>query len=259
MESEATDPIDHEVENALQLLIKQGQQDLAANIRPILTKNREKGRIEYFTNGQLNRVREYVFRVAEHYQAQCTYLEKIKIERSTEVWGPLFADMCKWSYSHLKRKDFNGVLATVENATECATEASIMLLRAHFPYDTDFKPWAHVIVQNACQKFIQVHYKKYNIAEENLVDIEDLHEYLKDHRSQEDGQTRELRDELRAAIMGLSETRQKVIESLYFLGMSVGELSEQLGKRPSAIHSLHFNALHDLQKILSKTRDNNNE
>lgn len=259
MKSKATDPIDIEVENALQFLIKQGRKDLAANIRPVLTKNREKGRIEYFTNGQLDRVREYVLRVAEHYQAQSTYLEKIKIERSTDVWEPLFADMCKWSYSHLKRKDFSGNLATIENATECATEASILLLRAHFPYDTDFKPWAHVIVQNACQKFIQERYKKYNIAEENLVDIEDLHEYLKDHQSQEDGQALELRDELRSAITGLSETRQKVIESMYFLDMSVGEISEQLDKSPGAIHSLHFNALHDLQKILNKNRDINNE
>lgn len=259
MEPTSVDTIDIELENALQLLIKREQQELAARIRPILYVNKDKGRITWFIEGQMDRVRDYVFRVAEYYQAQNVYLEKIKIERATEVWEPLFAEMQKWAYSYLKRKDFSGDLASQENAIDCATEAAILLLKAHFPYDTDFKPWAHVIVRNACQKFVQGYFKKTNYRkEEDLVNLEDLLEQLKDHSAQEKEQQKEVGAELRSALAELSEARQSVIEHLYFSDLSVGEISEKMGKSPGAIHSLHFNALNDLQKILNQNRDNTN-
>lgn len=259
MKPTPTDPIEMEIERALQQLSDQGRQDLAARIRPILYTNRDKGRIARYLDGTLTYIQEYVFRVAENYESQNIYLEKIKIERSTEVWEPLFAEMQKWAYYHLKRKDFNGTLATQENATDCATEAAILLLKAHFPYDTDFKPWAHVIVQNACQKFIQNRFKKTQPIEDDQFNLEDLLEHLQDHRSPEDRLQRELGADLRNAMLGLSEARQRVIEDMYFSGLTVGEISQKMGKSAGAIHSLHFNALIDLQKILSRNRDISNE
>jgi len=252
-----TDSIEMEIERALDLLVDQGRQDLVARIRPILYANLGKGRIARYTNGNPGYIREYVFRVAENYEAQNIYLEKIMIERSTEVWEPLFAEMQKWAYYHLKRRDFNGTLVTQENATDCATEAAILILKAHFPYDTDFKPWAHVIVQNACQKFIQQRFKKTQPMEDDQLSLEDLLEHLQDHHAQEDRQKSELGADLRNAMLGLSEARQRVIEDMYFSGLGVREISQKMGKSAGAIHSLHFNALIDLQKILGRNRDIN--
>lgn len=259
MNPQPTDPIEMEIERALKQLSDQGRSDLVTRIRPILYTNRDKGRIARYMDGNPNYIQEYVFRVAENYESQNIYLEKIKIERSTEVWEPLFTEMQKWAYYHLKRKDFNGTLVSQENATDCATEAAILLLKAHFPYDTDFKPWAHVIVQNACQKFIQKHFKKSQPNEDDQVNLEDLLEHLKDHRSQEDWLHSEVGADLRNALTGLSEARQRVIEDMYFSGLTVGEISQKMGKSAGAIHSLHFNALSDLQRILSRNRDIDNE
>lgn len=253
------DPIKIELEKSLALLSDEGRQMLVSRIRPILYINLEKGRITKFIDGQPERVKEYVFRVAEHYEAQNVFMDKIKIERSTDVWEALFSDFQKWAFNYLKRKDFSGTLASEENATDCATEASILILKAHFPFDTDFNPWAHVIVQNACQKFIQTRYKKSSVPDENLENIEDLLEQLKDHHFHESGEQRELNVELRSALDSLPEARRKVITDLYFWGLSTAEISLKMGKSQGAIHSLHFNALHDLKKILNKNRDINNE
>lgn len=259
MEITLPESIEIELEKSLGRLGDQGQQLLASRIRPILYANWKKGRIARFIDGQPERVGDYVLRVAEYYQAQSVFIEKIKIERSTEVWEPLFSTLRKWAYNHLKRRDFSGTLASEENATDCATEASILILKAHFPFDTDFKPWAHVIVQNSCQKFIQSRYKKGGIPDENLENIEDLLEQLKDHHPHEKWEQRELNAELHSALNHLSEARRTVITDLYFLGLSMKEISQKMGKTQGAIHSLHFNALHDLQQILSKNRDIDNE
>ncbi len=248
-----------ELEKAIKHLAKEQGSELASRIKPILYANLGRGRIEGFIESNISLVRDYVYRVAEQYQLQCSYLEKIQIERSTEVWESLFNQMQQWAYNFLLKKGYDTHLATAENAAECATDAAIIMLKAHFPYDTDFKPWAHVIVQNACHKFIRARLKKSIIPDEELVSIEDLLENLKDHFGQDQNQQKELSATLRSAIARLSETRQKVIMQIYFQDMSITEISQTMGKSHGAIHSLHFNGLHDLQKILSENRDNINE
>lgn len=248
-----------EMEKAMKHLAKEKGNELASRIKPILYANLGRGRIEGFIEGNIDLVRDYVYRVAEQYQLQYSHLEKIQIERSTEVWESLFEQMQQWAYNFLLRKDFGVNLATAENASECATDAAIVMLKAHFPYDTDFKPWAHVIVQNACHKFIRARLKKSIIPDEEIVSIEDLLENLKDHFSQDQNQQKELNTTLRSAIARLSKTRQEVILQIYFQDMSIREISQKMGKSHGAIHSLHFNGLHDLQKILSENRDNINE
>ena len=247
------------LEDALKALAKAQNEEIARQIKPILLTNLDRGRMQTFVGEDPARIQAYVWLVAQNFSSLNPYLHQLQIERNSVTWQPLFERMLTWAYSFFVRKNFLADDHTREIASECATEAAISLLNGHFPYDTDFDPWAHTIVINYCRKYIQNSLKKSHVPEEKKVelvdDLNDPHELLLEARALQN----ESGSELQAALEQLSEARRSVIQYVYFDELSPAEIAERMGKTVNAVYGLQFNALQDLRKILGTNRDNTNE
>ena len=248
-----------EIEEALRSLSEQKGDEIVRRIRPILYANLDRGRIQGFIDGEIDRVRDYVWRVADGYVNLSPYITKLQVERATSVWEPLYNQMQIWAYKFFIRKGFSANTTTREIAAECAIEASINVLGAHFPYDTEFERWVHVIVQNACRRFIRKETKKSIVPQQSMISLEDILNTIEDPKFGNQEHQNALKGDLMEAISQLSNARRRVIELKYFDELSFEEIAGVMKKTVGAIHSLHFNALQDLRKILSRNRNNNNE
>ncbi len=247
-----------EIENALEALSEEMGGELAARIRPILLANVDRKRLEAFVQNDARRVRQYVRQVAEKYQVLSHQVHQLQIDKSNELWEQLLKQMQTWAYRFLVRKGYNASKRTWEYAKECASEAARSLLRAHFPYDTDFEPWARVIVRHACQKFKRSDQKELPTIDDSLDDLEEI---LRSPQNPTlDGERwKDRQSEISDALFNLLPERRQVVELKYFQGMSAKEIAEKMGESVRAVYSLQFRALHDLRKILNENRDKFNE
>ncbi len=247
------------IETALQSLAKQEGDEFAAAIRNIAYANLERDRIQVFIGENINRVQEYIEKLAKKYCELGPLIKEIQIERAEKVWRPLLKQMQLWSYNFFVRKGFYANKNTQEIAEECANEAGLALVSSHFPYDIDFEPWAHVIIQNVCRRYIRSSRQKKKVPEQNLIEFDNVLEEIVDPRYQDLEQHNDKRDDILAAIALLSGSRRQAIELLYFEELPPKEVAKKMGKSVGAIYNLQFNALDDLRKILGKKRNNNNE
>lgn len=223
-----------------------------AHLRRILHTNLDRGRVEHFIENDIARVNEYVRRVHECYLRLHPCIESVQKARTDEAWQPLLLNLQTWAYNFLRRKGFAPGLSTREIAEECATEAALRLLDAHFPYDTEFNPWAHTIVSMACFRFFRDGTKKTIVPPQNLVELD---EQLP-NPEEINPANQEERQVLLQAMAHLSEARRQIIQLHYLDDLPLSEIARRMGKSAGAIHSLHFNALHDLRKIFTNNRDN---
>lgn len=253
------DEIKAEIEQALKILTEQNGGDWAIKVRPILYSNLDRGRVHTFVENDISRVPEYVQRVVENYKSLSGVLHQLQIERVNSVWEPLLKQMEKWSYWFLLKKGYDESIATLENARECASEAAGKLLGAHFPYDTDVDPWARVIVQNTCMKFMRKSFRDVPVAEESYDSLESALNKLSASTALEGTHQNDLEGVLSDAVDQLPSPRREVIVMKYFEGQSPTEIATKLGKTVRAIHSLQFHAIRDLRKILAEKRDKLNE
>lgn len=251
--------IERDIDAALRMVTEFKGAEVAHKIKPILSANLDRGRVQYYLAGDPDRIHAYVRLVADTFTELAPYLHQLQSKQDPEVWVPLYERMQTWAYNFLLRKNFPAGRDTRDLAVECATEAAIHLLHSHFPYDTAFDPWAHILVQNACRKFIHNSLKKSRVPQEKQIELKDD---LMDSNSlavEARLLMTELGAELESALGQLSEARRSLIRMLYFEGLEPQEVANRLGKSIGAVYSLHFNALHDLRKILSTIRDNLNE
>ena len=253
------DDIKAEIESSLKFLSEQRGDRIAMRIRTVLYTNLDRGRIQSFVEGDIKLVHDYILRVAEEYINLSPFINKLQIERTTTAWEPLFKQMVSWAFNFFIKKGFPANITTQEIASECATEAAVNILRAHFPYDTDLEPWACVIVQNTCRKYIRGATKKSLIPQQNIVDLDETLSNIKDPTTQDQEYVKDLQGDLLEAIAKLSTARRQVVEFIYFMELSPVEIAKRMKKSVGAIYSLQFNALHDLRKILSENRNNTNE
>ncbi len=254
-----TDALKREIENALESLAKEKDMDLMPKIRSILYANLDRKRVQKFIEGDTDSFGEYVKRVVAKYELLNSYIHQLQIERADDIWDPLLKNMRKWAYRFLIKQGHIANQTTWENAKECANDAARSILIAYFPYDTDFEPWARVVVRNACLKFIRSTAGDVPIIEESLDDLEDTIRSFTDSAFHlEGGQSNEYSD-LLTAIEKLSGFRRQVIEMKYFQDLSPSEIATRLGKSVRAIHTLHFRGLMDLRKIFAQNRNKLNE
>ncbi len=254
-----SDDIKSEIEKALKTLSEQQGVSLAAKIRPILYANFDRGRVRNFIEDDIARVYEYVSRVVEKYQHLHGLLHQLQIEKVAEVWKPVLGQMEKWAYRFLVKNGYPEVATTWQNAMECANEAASRLYRAYFPYDTEFDPWARVIVNNVCMKFIGRDTKDVSVIEESYETLENSLKSIDESTLLDTGDPNDLHRELMEAVDQLTPLRREVVVLKYFKDLSPTEIAEKLGKSVRAVHSLQFRAVQDLRKFLAKNRDKLNE
>ena len=253
------DVLNREIESALETLAQHKNMELVSKIRPILYANWDRKRVQTYIEDHTSTVAEYVNRVAGRFEALNPYIHKLQIERADEVWGPLVKDMQKWAYRYLVKKGYNASQTTWEIAEERAHDAAKSMLTAHFPYDTEFEPWARVVVRNACLKYIRSNAADPPVLEDSLENLEDKLSGLTGFASQDEPPMANEFGDLFAALEKVSNSRRQVIKMKYFQGLSPSEIAAKLGKSVPAIHLLQFRALEDLRKILAQNRNKLNE
>jgi RNA polymerase sigma factor (sigma-70 family) len=253
------DEIKSEIEKALEILLEQKGIELTAKIRPILYANLDRGRVMTFVEDDIARVTDYMWRVVENYQRLNGVLHQLQIEKTNLAWESLLKQMEKWAYLFLLKRGYQETITTWENARECGSEAASKLLGAYFPYDTELEPWARVIVQNVCMKFMRKNSKDVPIVEESYETLEGALRDISDPNLSETDNRNDMQEGLMEAVDQLTSPRRDVIIMKYLKGMTPVEIAKKLGKGVRAVHSLQFHAIRDLRKILTKNRDKLNE
>jgi hypothetical protein len=150
-----TETLQQAVERALRLLVEQRGTELVQAVAPIIFTNLDKGRMQTFLERKNCSPGDYVRRVADHYKQWHDYVHAVQIERRSDAWQPLYAQLQQWAFWLLPRIGYPAYARQeeqLEQAQACAAEAAIALLNAYFPYDVDFEPWAYVLLQNVSRK-----------------------------------------------------------------------------------------------------------
>lgn len=246
-----------ELEKALQRLAKKWGKTVTTAIHPILLDNLERGRISKWLGTSKNRtVQDYVERVATFHARYQDYFYQIQVEKSEEVWQDLYCRLQEWAYNYLLGKGFYRNQSTSQLAATYATEAAIVLLTARFSYDTEFDPWAHVLLLHVCRRQIRQTRKASHVPDEKKTGLEDELAHLHNPSSLHNGHTWELRHALLDAIERLpQETWQQVLLLRYFHNLTPAEIAEEMGKTASAVYNLHFKAMAALREIWDQKGD----
>ena len=250
--SEQTEIFRIEIEQSLAALTLEKGETLAASIQPTLFANLEVGRVHSFTEGRPERVRPYVTRVAEFYSVLSPYLLKVQVEKEDQTWTELLEKLRKWTYSCFTRRGFDPVYTRAEIVPGQATDAAIQILKARFPYDTDFDPWAFNIVKTTCLKCMRSNMKKSAVPLDRLVELDVKEENsFTDPAGKPDDISSEMYAALMVAIKQLPPARREVIIQKYFYEFSSEKIAENTHRSISAVYSLQFNAIENLRKILT--------
>ncbi len=238
------DQIEAQLEQILSSVAAQRDARFAADLRPILLANLERGRIDFYLNGQAPaQLHEYVWRVADYYQRLSPYLHSLQQAKSPEVWEPLLKTLRQWANAILLHTPGLSIDRDQLSAEYAAASAE-KILTAYFPYDTEFEPWAYVLVRNVCRQLLRrEHLSLAPLDDEQLVRLPDPGQA--DH-----ARLRDLRQDLLTAIEQLSsDARRQLIVLHYLQGYSLPDIAARLGKTLSATYKLHFDALAELRKI----------
>ncbi len=241
-----------QLEIAFLSLRNQKSDEFISRVRPIIESNLDRGRILSFIEGNTDLVQEYVIRVAGLFESLNPFINELQVQRTTRVWEPLFKQMQIWAFNFFLKKNFYKNISTQEIASECAVEAAINILSARFPYDTDFDPWAYVVVQYSCLKYMRNETKLSVIPTQKLVALDDALDHISDPKHIEQAHQKENRDDLLQIISHLPKARRRVVELLYFEELAPNEVAKIMGKTVGAIYSIKFAALNDLQRICSR-------
>lgn len=246
------------LENALLSLQPQRGEDNLLTLRSIISTNLERKRVQYYLqNDSSAQPYDYVQRVVEHYDHWHPYIHQIQVEKQTAVWQPLFAKLQMWAYTFLRRylSDPDHLHQQSQN---CATEAASILVNAHFPYDVDFDPWACVLLQNVCRKYI-AQTAKNQYPDKELVSLDRWDDWLRNIADPASGETKrrtDLRLDLLSAIEQLATAaRQEFILRYYFEGQTYEQIAQEMNRSKNALYKLHFDALENLRKIMAPNED----
>jgi len=242
----SSNQLEYELENCLKSVAEQRGEHFATRLRSILIANLGRGRIHYYLNshagGQLH---EYVERVAKCYERLGPYIDKAQKTKEQDVWESLFETLLAWASRILRRAGAHPDDLD-QLAREYATAAAGRILTAHFPYDTEFEPWAYVLVRNVCRE-----YRRRENRNLDSIDNEQIAR-LPDPAQTDREQPHRLRLELLDAVQHLSsDARRHFIMLYYFQGYALSEIAQILNRSLSAIYKLHFDTLNELRKIWS--------
>jgi RNA polymerase sigma factor (sigma-70 family) len=245
--------LEEALEEVLKLEANKWGNSLVMAIRPIIVTNLRSGRVSYFLDKVVEREpAEYVGRVAGFYKQLSPYLHQVQVEKSEEVWRPLFERLQRWVYNFLVSNNFAADCHTHNRAIEYATEAAATLLTAYFPYDVGFEAWAYILTRNVTCKLLKQSKRTSRTGDETLPLEEELH-YFRRLRSEPDRRVWELRRDLLDAVAGLSsETRKQIILRYYFDNFSFAEIAQELDQPINTIYQEHFRSRKELRKILGQ-------
>lgn len=192
-------------------------------------------------------ITEYIGRVIQNYIEQHHYVEQVKAG-ADEVWEDLYVKMQRWAYHFLLRNNFYAGKATFELAVTYAGEAAVVLLDAHYYYDTDaFEAWVVELVKNICRKFMKKATNQHVVPEANLFSIDAAFDEVVVERELE--QSVQHREDIVAALARLSKKERAVLYGI-LNGLKTDELAKSLDTSVSHVYKIKFDAIQKMRKIL---------
>lgn len=248
--------LQEELDRALARLATRAGKPLADAIRPVLQENLKRGRIQYHLSHTAgSTVSNYVEQVATNYKRCHAHLHQLQVEKSSEVWVPLLKKMECWAYSFLIKNNFVHSEETHQLAQDYSTDAAAVLVRAHFPYDTEFESWAVVLLQHTCRKQLRTAFRHREVPTVELPDDDDCaDEWLSRLANSPDPVLKKDQyQDLEKAILDLIPEEQEVIELYYFEGLGPADIAVRLKKSLSQIYGLKCKALKKLRKYFSES------
>ena len=222
---------------------------------PILHLNEKRCRIHrHLKADPQSTLSSYIIGVADHYKTDRVYLNQVQREMSGEVWDPLSDKLRIWAYSFLNSWGLDESTRLVYTV-EIAQEASLEIVRSHYPYDCDFDAWACTLTKNVSSKYMQHQPHNGVIDNVDLSEAEEWFSHTDEHASLSGLEVEVARKQsLLDAIAELSENQKELIWKHYFEGWPLSQIADQQGISGNAVYKRHFDALEHLRKILGSNR-----
>jgi len=239
------------LEQTLEQLRPQLGGTLVDALKPILHLNEKRCRIHrHLKADPQSTLLSYIIGVANHYEADCAYLDQVQRQMSGEAWESLSDKLRHWAYSFLNKWSLDystRLLYTVE----IAQEASLEIVRSHYPYDCDFDAWACTLTKNVSSKYMQHQPHNGVIDNVDLLEAEEWFSRIDEHATLNGLEGEVARKQsLSDAIAELSDKQKELIWKHYFEGWPLSQIADQLGISVNAVYKRHFDALGHLRKIL---------
>lgn len=247
--SPGTEPLS--LDQTLEQLRSHLGETLTDTLQPILHLNEKRCRIQrHLALHPHASVQSYVVEVATRYQADYALLCQIQQHKSAEAWDQLLDKLRRWAYSFINSWNLDES-TRLSYTTEIAQEASLEIIRAHYPYDCEFDAWACTLTKNISSKYMQ---QQPFFNEVDHIDLSDIEEWFSKLGEQILLTNPEIeiarRQSLLDAIAQLSDKQKDLIWKRYFEGWSLPEISAHSQISISAVYKRHFDALQRLRKIL---------
>lgn len=248
------------VEEALQALEQEEEPAFVRAVSRIVWQNVDKGRLRKFlANESVANEQEYVRCVAAHYRAQRDYVHRLRHTDDPQVWEPLYILLQKASYRALTRMSFQNQVERYNHAVQCASDAAIVLATRPFPFDTDFKAWAFVIVQYICKNHVRKARSGRSVPDDAQVSLDAWDGWVQNFPdpASGSGQKRvEQRLDLLQCIANLSPSQREFVMLHYFEHKTYEEIAALMGRNKNALYKLNFDALNNLRKNMLLNRHN---
>ncbi len=219
-------------------------------LHPILRINEQRGRFSRYLHLNPQETAEsYVAQVIAYYKTDHYHLDQIQRQKNSDLWEPLIEKIRQWGYRFLGRWHLDEA-TRISYTDEIAQEASLEIVRAHYPYDCEFDAWACKITHHVTSKYMQRHGSS---AQLNEVDLADVAEWF---QGSGESLTPDLEDQfatrqfLLNAVEQLSENQKFVIWHFYFEGLPLPQIAKKLDVSINTIYKRHFDALKQLRKII---------
>jgi len=245
------------LEQTIEQLRPQLGDALVNALKPILRLNEKRCRIHrYLKADPQSTLLSYIIGVADNYETDRAYLDQVQQQMSREVWEPLLDKLRIWAYGFLNTWSLDDSTRLVYTV-EIAQEASLEIVRSHYPYDCDFDAWACTLTKNISSKYMQ---RQPHIGVIDNVDLSETEEWFSntDEHSSLNGLEGEVarKQWLTDAILELSEKQKELVWKHYFEGWPLSQIADQLGISVNTVYKRHFDALKQLRKILGSSRHN---
>src|SRR5690606_26282323 len=230
-----------ELEEALAQVAQQRGKKYAAALRPIVLTNWQNERVERFVdNGTVENGSSYVKHVERCYDAWHEYVHSVQKTRDEDVWQELFGQLCAWAYGFLKRK-LPGISNEEkwDHAKSCAAEAAIQLIKSRFPYDTEFGPWAYVVLRNVSYSYLKHLFSSQSVPHHEVIDLEKWEGWLQnlsDPSSQKPFEQFEVVQLLQQAIQKLPPGQKEFVLLYYLEEKSYREIAQLTGRSTQALY-----------------------
>lgn len=245
---EELDSLREKITTVFQSLDGTIEKGIQETVCDIIVSSWEHQRAHKFLNlSDKTTITEYINRVIQNYIKQHHYVEQVQAG-ANEVWEDLYVKMQRWAYHFLLRNNFYPGKRTFELAVTYAGEAAVVLLDAHYYYDTDaFEAWVVELVKNICRKFMKKATNQYVVPETSLFSIDATFDEVVVDRELE--QSVQHREDIAAALARLSKKERAVLYGI-LNGLKTDELAASLDTSISHVYKIKFDAIQKMRKIL---------